>query len=501
MALDISGFVTPEQSFKGLTDLGEIAAKNRAAAAKAAEENAANQAVMNKMILEFSDPKDYLSGSPYDPKIVEGFSNIQQEAIDLLQKNKGINATMLYSYLAPKVAKIAKYATIAKVSKKALDEGITKYGENQGYDKSALYNQARNSVFFHDDGTQKDMDEVDLSINPFEYVIQNKPELVTTNKGIDEWLKGEPVNTQTVRAKTRDKSGVVRSTDVEITSPSWATLETDKEGVHNNKFIPQYELATESNQPIKHIWTDEKGQKHEDEVRILPYDTYKKIMSNSKATNDFVRGQVKLHLNEYETATGQKIDMNSPQAETLARAILYKELEGRSPGKARSGTVVMQPLPQRSNTYNFYGNGTGGGVATGIVFDEIGKVEPVKLKSGAIIDNGAVVDVNGQPYNGEIYLLSKELPTSIKSVMKAGGVPITEKAANFIVEDGQIVGMKTKKGVVDRALVQDYQDKWNTESGKSRQPVFGAAVEKVKQAYNKVKKAVGGVKGSDKPLF
>jgi hypothetical protein len=342
MALDIQGFVTPEQSFKGLTDVGEIFAKKKAAAAKAAEAAAANKEVMNKALLSMADPKDYLSGSPYDPNVVEGFNKIYKHGMELME-TPGMTTSMLYAGLAPEVENVTKYATIAKVSKKGLDEGITKYGDNAGYDKAALYNQAINSVFFHEDGTPKEMNEIDLSVNPYEDVIQKHPELVTTNKGVDEWLKGEPVNTQTIKTKTRDKSGIVRSADTEITAPSWSQLET-KDGVHTGKFIPQYELATESNQPIKHVWTDESGKKHEDEVRILPDDTYKRIMANSRATNDFVRGQVKLHLNEYESATGQKLDMNSPQAETLAKAILYKELEGRSPGKYKDATVSMQPI-------------------------------------------------------------------------------------------------------------------------------------------------------------
>ena len=500
MALDIQGFVTPEQSFKGLTDVGEIFAKKKAAAAKAAEAAAANKEVMNKALLSMADPKDYLSGSPYDPNVVEGFNKLYKHGMELMDI-PGMTTSMLYAGLAPEVENVTKYATIAKVSKKGLDEGITKYGDNAGYDKAALYNKARNSVFFHDDGTPKEMDEIDLSINPYEETIQKYPELVTTNKGIDEWLKGEPVNTGIIRTKVRDKSGVTRSTDREITAPTWAEPEIDKEGVHTGRFIPKHEFATESNQLIKHVWTDESGKKHEDDVPILPQQTYNQIMANSKPTRDFVRGQVKLHLNEYENATGQKIDINSPQVETLAKAILYEELKGRSPGKYKDATVAMQPTPIRSNTYNFYGDGTGGGKATGIVFDEIGKVTPIPLGSGGTIDNGQVLDVDNKPYNGEIYVQREKLPTSIKSVMKTGGVPITGAGANFKVENGQIVGMITKQGVVDRTLVQDYQDKWNTESGKSRQPIFGAAVNKVKQAYNKVKKAVSGVKGSDKPLF
>ena len=342
MALDLSGFTTPSvDASAGLFKIAEGIKTQKKLNSVAAEKQIADENVLFKTLQGITDPKDYLSGSSFDPKITQGLHDIQTKGTQLIANNKGLSTAMLAAQLGQDISNISKYSSTAKTAKKMLDDGIAKFGK--GYDKSALYSQAQKSIFLNPDGTEKKMEEVDLNQNPFELAIQNYPELVTTNEGLDEWLSKEKNNTNIKKIKTRDKGGKIIDKDIEMTSPVWSIPETDKNGIHTGKFVPAYDLAVDAGEQIVHKYTDQRGQEHESEVRLLPEETYNSIINNSPQTVNWVKGQIKLHAKEYQDATGNPFDWNSPHADVLARSILYDELKQRNPGSYKDVRQELQP--------------------------------------------------------------------------------------------------------------------------------------------------------------
>lgn len=508
MALDLSGFVTPEQTFPGLYKLGEQLAFKRMAEAKAAQETKAERATMSTMLQKMVDPKDYLSGAPTDPQVVKGFNDIYQQGLDLINNNKGMNNAMLSAALFPQVNKLAQYGTAAKVIKKNLDESLKNYDKNY-YNIPALKENTLKKVYLKDDGTLKDIEDIQFDPSTLDDVVRENAANIVNSRVVSDALSKYPNIQNAATSVTRDKSGKLVSETKNVTYKPYEQLNPD-----TGEFEPINELATDAGQPIKH---------NGEFIKVIPDNIYNDMrMKGGKPFDDWLNGQVQLHLKEYSKQQmptagvpleSTEIDINSPQAELVKKNILHDLLYQNRTSKQITTKKDIERLPSRARAgaYNYY-YGTGGGAAAqgeGLVLDEIGKVTPIKLNGGeVIVDNGSVSDKDGNPYNGEIYISTENLPTSIKTVMKAGGIDIGGRGMNFIVEDGEIKAAKTKKGLADRNAIRNYQEKWNTESAKAPQPSWGTAAKNVvKKVYDGVKKAVtptpkpGKTKGTTKSLF
>jgi hypothetical protein len=505
MALDLSGFVTPEQKFEGLYKLGEEFAAKRKAEAKAAEEAKAEKATMSTMLQKMVDPKDYLSGAPTDPQVVKGFNDVYQEGINLINQNKGMNNAMLSAALFPQINKLAQYGTAAKVIKKNLDESLKNYDKNY-YNIPTLKEKALNKIYFNDDGTQKDISEVSFDPSYLDDVVRENAPTIVNSRVVSDMLSKYP-NIQNVATDvTRGKDDRLISTTKNVTYKPYEQLNPE-----TGEFEPMHELATDAGTPIKH---------NGEFIKVIPENIYNDMrMRGGKPFEDWINGQAQLHLKEYQKQQvptagapleSTEIDINSPQAELVKRNILHDLLYQNRTAKQINVKKDIQRLSQRKgggNNYYYGGAGRGQGEqAQGLVLDEIGKTAPLKLQNGQYtVENGNVSDSQGNPYNGEIYVSRENLPTSLKTIMKAGGIDIG-KGVNFVVEDGVIQAAKTKQGITDRNAIWNYQQKWNTESQKAPQPGWGARIANAaKGAMNTVKKAVtpkqGGVKGTSKNIF
>ena len=111
--LDLEGFVTPEQSFKGLSNLSDKLQENKKIKQLEQQKSDANKASMTKFLTSYTDPKDYLSGAPTDPVVVKGFGEVMQGGIKLVNENKGMTTDMILMALNPQVNKLAIYASKA----------------------------------------------------------------------------------------------------------------------------------------------------------------------------------------------------------------------------------------------------------------------------------------------------------------------------------------------------------------------------------------------------
>lgn len=506
MALDLSGFVTPEQTFQGLYKLGEIIGAKKQAEAKAAEETKAEKATMSTMLQKMVDPKDYLSGAPTDPQIVKGFNDIYQQGLDLINNNKGMNNAMLSAALFPQVNKLAQYGTAAKVIKKNLDESLKNYDKNY-YNIPLLKESTLKKVYLKDDGSLKDIEDIQFDPSVLDSVVSENGASIVNSRVVSDALSKYGNIQNAATSVTRDKSGRLISETKNVTYKPYEQLNPE-----TGEFEPISELATDSGAPIKH---------NGEPVKVIPDNIYNDMrMKGGKPFDDWLNGQVQAHIKEYskqQTSTAgaspesTQIDINSPQAELIKKSMLHDLLYQNRTSKQITTKKDIERLSSRAKggTYNYnYGTGGAGAQGEGLVLDEIGKITPLKLQGGNyIVENGSVSDKDGNPYNGEIYVSKENLPTSLKTIMKTGGIEIGE-GANFVVEDGVIQAVKTKQGVTDRNAIWNYQQKWNTESAKAPQPSWGtrmanagkAIVSKAKAAITTTPKT-GGIKGTNKPLF
>ena len=105
-------------------------------------EQAAGQLALKGMV----NPKDYLTGSPMDAEIINRLIDMKDKGLEYLS-TKGATGSGLQIVMAKPMADLLQYSTTAKMAKNALDQGISKFGAESGYDKAALYNQAK-KIFF-----------------------------------------------------------------------------------------------------------------------------------------------------------------------------------------------------------------------------------------------------------------------------------------------------------------------------------------------------------------
>ena len=78
MPLDLHGFTAPVDQYGGLYQVASDMNKRNAERQAAKDKAAANQASMAKFLVDYTNPKDHLTGTLYDPIITKGYSDILQ---------------------------------------------------------------------------------------------------------------------------------------------------------------------------------------------------------------------------------------------------------------------------------------------------------------------------------------------------------------------------------------------------------------------------------------
>src|SRR3970040_1379378 len=94
-----------------------------------------------------------------------------------------------------------------------------------------------------------------------------------------------------------------------------------------------------------HIFRDKDGKPVKDQVRVVDEALFDGL---PQGLQDNIRGQVKQHIGEYETSTGEKISMGSPRAKLVARALAYDELNRpqRNTGGIENAEINDRPSSQ-----------------------------------------------------------------------------------------------------------------------------------------------------------
>ncbi len=316
MAVQVQDFVIPEHNYGGLHKAANTVERKNEREQELQRQQTARKGASATFLTNYLDPKDRLTGTNYDPEIVKGFDDLLQEGIKLV--NTGADTNMVMMALAPKVSKLNEYSTKAKLVNQRLKEQLAQIPANSGYDKGRLEQQARQAAFMDDKGQLKEIDTVDPEVDYITETIKKYPDRVTTDIGIDEFVRTSPKFTNTDIVKRTNSKGGYERKKTKVTAPAWMIV--DDEG----ELVPRYEIALENGQPQTYEFTTTDGKTKNAPIRLMDEKDFNSILSGNPAIADWVRGQV--------IKANPGIDINSPQAKNAARAIMYDELKRRKPG-------------------------------------------------------------------------------------------------------------------------------------------------------------------------
>lgn len=385
--LNLEGWVTPEQEFGGLYKISDDLRYNRQLEERKAEREQhlkdredARRNSLTGLLREYTNPKDYLSGTVQDPHITQGVAKILQTGVDLINQNKGLDGGMLMSVLAPMVNKLSTESQNLKTIRAKKDEILANAKSVKGIDIDKLSSAYDDAFAYNTDanGNKKlkdDLSTIDPTGNYGDKALQSD---VFTNEGLNDFVKtaGHTVLDQNI--KTRDAKGRVHEVKVDITKPNFMVQDNDEQGVFK-EFVPDFDVATEGDAALIHTFKDDKGNEVKAPVRVVKDYVWNNLPKTSKGyILQEVRGILKNH---------PEIPIGSQQAENLGKAIAYDELKDNAKdwSTMKRTDVNLQPLPPRvsvtvnnknadeENINNLYGriekqvdNDIEGGTAKGI---------------------------------------------------------------------------------------------------------------------------------------
>lgn len=341
--MNTSDFIIQQPDWGGLYKAGDTLERRRLREEQQRERAEGRKQASATFLKNYLDPKDYMSGTAYDPLIVQGLDDAMQQGMELAAK--GVDTPTMMMALGPLVKKISGYSSRAKTLNQQMDDQIKNMKATglEGYDYMKLKDEAMRSALF--DVDQKtgqatlNPDKADPSVNWIAKTIQDSPEKVTTSAGIDEFAKKSPMTKTLSDIQQYDAFGNLDRRKVHLVGQNWLVPEVDDKGATIG-MVPEYETAVDDGQPIMHTFTGKDGKPTKAPVRVLDE---KRFDALPKGVIDNLRGQAKLHLQEYETSTGQKISENDPRAKLVTRALAYDELNRRKASTIESAEIIDRP--------------------------------------------------------------------------------------------------------------------------------------------------------------
>jgi len=447
-SLPISGFVTPEQEFKGIYRLGAKIEQQKQAEEEQKKQAEVKRFASDKYFTNYLDPKDRFTGTLADPAIAEKLSKALSQAYDL--SAKGANDNEIFMAISPLVNQVNDYSQKAKILQEQKKVALGSLPQ-KGIDKLKFNTEFDQEVFTKKDPvtgaiTMKDISTIDPSFNYADEVLKNRD--VYNSEGFDEYVSKSGKNTTVEDLAVYGKDRSLRRTKAEMTMPSFMTAEKDSRGGFVG-FVPKYVEATDGDNKLIHTFLGDNGEEIKAPVRLLSDDVFNDLPTSSKA---YLRQEAR------KFAMQNDIPLNSPQAENLAKALAYDEL--KNSGKQFSTMKETQvqkaaPTPITRVTIN---NAGGSGVNINDI--HAGILEKTKEHKDTDKYNPIVSQVSGKKIVGGTPVSSlddQEVEVVMDKVKKAGydklnisGVYLLQtddnKVTIFRVDDDKAITSITRVG-------------------------------------------------------
>jgi hypothetical protein len=297
---------------------------------------------------DYLNPEHYLTGSEYDPVVSTKLQALMTKGAKMAEE--GADAPALLMGLGPGVSEVNQYVTKAKVINKQIDTTIAGMKENkmQGYDYAKLRDAALKGAFHKKDPTTgqdiglNEASDVDPSTNWVMKAIQDKPGELTTAGDFDAFARESPKQRTLADITQYTKSGGLTKNRVHLTGQNWLVPETDEKGATTG-LVPQYDHANDGGQVLEHTFTDSTGKQTKAPIRLLDEGVFDNMMAQKPGAADYIKGLVSKHLNEYNAGSDSKIEMGSPHAKLVARALAYDELNRRADKGIEHVEVLDKP--------------------------------------------------------------------------------------------------------------------------------------------------------------
>lgn len=343
MALDVSGLIIKPSEFEGLTQAGQTLERRKLKEEDQKQKKEAGKRATANFLTNYLDPKDYLTGTAYDPTLIKGFNDLMQQGASLAAQ--GADPTQLIMALGPGVSRLSNYSSKAKGINQKIDEQIKGLKDSgvTGVDYSKLREVALGTAFQTKDGVL-DIESADPSVNYIGKALQDRPEDFTTSEGLDEYARKSPMTKRLSDVSRYSKTGGLTREKAHVIGQNWLTEDMDDEG--NTVLVPKYEYATDNGKPIVETIKDKSGQSHLRQIRLLDEGEFDRMMEGDIGSNLYMRGQINQALKDHEKETGEKVNRDSPQAKRIARAVAYQELDKRKTSTIENVDVMGKPSPQ-----------------------------------------------------------------------------------------------------------------------------------------------------------
>lgn len=479
MAVPVDRFVTPEQDFAGLQQVGDTMQRNRIMEERKQEElrqeekeRVGKTAASMRYFANYLDPKDRYTGTYYDPKMNEYLGNALTQAYDLARKGAG--EAEILTAISPLVNKANDYQQKAKMYSENKKQLLAAVKGQKGYNIENISKYLDQEMF-----EGKDIEKVDPAdmFGALDNVYTKYGSQITNDEALDELISKLPTSKVTTDIISYNARGGKQRNKAMVDMPNIFVQEEEN---GQTTFVPRYDKATDFGEDIVAEFEDASGQKVEAPVRLLEQKTFDQIIKSSPAIQHRLGALVNeaIQAGKYTDANGRPLTLNSPQAQNLARAILYDEL--KSKGQVQRNIVQeTKPAQIRNITNVNFGGGGGKGIIDGNEFDRIdlSKVsgDDNSLVAGAV---GATKDYSN--YTGKSVVSDTAIPKQMAAILKSAGMDI-EGFGSFEVEveNGKIQsltpifedGLKDKK--ITRRDMKNAQLKYNSEPQKGQQPTFG----------------------------
>lgn len=345
MPLDLSGFTQQPNQWAGLYHGADQLEKSRLRQEQLDLQKQSKRAAAGTFLQNYLDPKDLMTGTNYDPMIVQGLQAAQQQGAQLAAA--GADAPTLMMALGPMVNKLTQYSTNAKTINKQVDDQIKLMRESglNGYDYGKLKDLAMKKAFYKQGANGREMidpGDIDPSTNYLQKAIEENPEQVTTAAGLDLFAKNSPMNKELIDRQHFTGQGEQDRSKVHLIGQNWLTPVRDATGKITD-LVPKHDIATENGQPLFHEYKDETGKTKRDQVKLLSEDVFDDMMQRRPDIADYMKGIVKQHLTEYRDKTGDEISLNDPRAKNVARAIAWNELNRRKTSTIERADIIDKP--------------------------------------------------------------------------------------------------------------------------------------------------------------
>lgn len=352
MSLDLKGFVTPADDFKGLHTLAKSMEARQLREEQTAlrqqqleEQRKAKRSAGVQWMTNYLDPKQRYTGTKYDEVMLNSLSDAKQQAYRLFSKGAAVEDVAMA--IGPMVDQVNQYQASAKQYQAKKKELLEQYSKQGGFNLDKVSELLDEYTFKNDKG-EYDIANADPSLQrALKKINENNLDEITNLEDLNKWASKFQADERKARLKVPDKMGNYTISDLNVKAPAW-TMPYKNPSTGEIEFVPQYDIASDGNNPIKHKFKGSDGKEVEANVHLLDEGVFQNAMQNSRSFALKVKGHVQkaLQSGEYKDASGNPISFNHPQAELLGRAFAYDVLKPLAVGSVASKKEQTISMPQ-----------------------------------------------------------------------------------------------------------------------------------------------------------